>query len=296
MQEADIIRNIVQNFEWSTIDDIESVVNYIASKKKEEFNMDFELSIEYDEGGKILSERTDQGKLQVEIGILPLYSIKSDKELGFSTDYIEERKEFIELILLTFHELRHVKQSIDIIDRPIVNEETLRMTTERIINYSLPGLINIYNYETSVQEVDAMVTSLIEASTFFKDMDFAISPDEIFEVMKEKELKFLNYNLGDFGNSYVGALNNFKKIIKTPSEIKGVNEIIQALPTEKKEIINNECLELLSKYNSEVDIKKKLGILTEISLIISPEVKTMYPLCQYLNCSLGNDLSSKMRN
>lgn len=272
------IKAIVQNYQWSTMDDIEEVLQYIANSKMNELGADIVFETLYEEGGQVSSERTADGKQQVGIGILPLSTIKTDKELGLETDPLEERKEFIEVILQTFHELRHVKQNHDMIDNPIVTADTLGMTREQIINDSFPGFRSRFNYESSITEIDAMRTSLIEAVQFFQDMETDITPDEVFQVMKEKEFSYLNYDLKNFGDSYETAMNYFEQIYGKPTEIKGLEELINELPEDKRAIFDTQCQELLTAYNAEPNIDKKLDILREMSLIMSPELQSKYPL------------------
>lgn len=272
------IKAIVQNYQWSTMDDIEEVLQFIADSKMNELGADIVFETQYEEGGQVSSERTADGKQQVGIGILPLSTIKTDKELGLETDPLEERKEFIEVILQTFHELRHVKQNHDMIDNPIVTADTLGMTREQIINDSFPGFRSRFNYESSMIEIDAMRTSLIEAVQFFQDMETDITPDEVFQVMKEKEFSYLNYDLENFGDSYETAMNYFEQIYGKPTEIKGLEELINELPEDKRAIFDTQCQELLTAYNAEPNIDKKLDILREMSLIMSPELQSKYPL------------------
>lgn len=272
------IKAIVQNYQWSTMDDIEEVLQFIADSKMNELGADIVFETQYEEGGQVSSERTADGKQQVGIGILPLSTIKTDKELGLETDPLEERKEFIEVILQTFHELRHVKQNHDMIDNPIVTADTLGMTREQIINDSFPGFRSRFNYESSMIEIDAMRTSLIEAVQFFQDMETDITPDEVFQVMKEKEFSYLNYDLENFGDSYETAMNYFEQIYGKPMEIKGLEELINELPEDKRAIFDTQCQELLTAYNAEPNTDKKLDILRAMSLRMSPELQSKYPL------------------
>lgn len=272
------IKAIVQNYQWSTMDDIEEVLQFIADSKMNELGADIVFETQYEEGGQVSSERTADGKQQVGIGILPLSTIKTDKELGLETDPLEERKEFIEVILQTFHELRHVKQNHDMIDNPIVTADTLGMTREQIINDSFPGFRSRFNYESSMIEIDAMRTSLIEAVQFFQDMETDITPDEVFQVMKEKEFSYLNYDLENFGDSYETAMNYFEQIYGKPMEIKGLEELINELPEDKRAIFDTQCQELLTAYNAEPNTDKKLDILRVMSLRMNPELQSKYPL------------------
>lgn len=190
-----------------------------------------------------------------------------------------ERKEFIELILVTFHELRHVKQNDNIQDHPILNEETYKMTREIVINKSFPGLMKVYNYEQSMMEIDAMKTSLKETIDFFKEMVTDVTPDEVFDVMKEKELSYLCYDLQDFGDSYETAIAHFNQIYGKITDIKGIPDIINGLPEDKKEILFGQCQELLDRYyNTSTDIEKKMELLKEMSLQMTPELRKNYPL------------------
>lgn len=116
------IRNKVNNYESCSIDDIKEILNFIVERTKQELEIDFEFEIVHDMGGSV--KRTPDGLYQVEIGSENITEMKFNKELkrlretgqiDINTEIpevlsIEERKEFIELILVTFHELRHVKQ------------------------------------------------------------------------------------------------------------------------------------------------------------------------------------------
>lgn len=278
---VDTIKILVQNYKWATIDDIEEILHFIAKKQMTELGIDIIFEIEYDEGGMVKTERTFDGKLQVEIGILPFCRAREEKESNLETESIDEKKEFIELVLQTFHELRHVVQINNIIDNPVFNEETFKMTRELIINESFPGFINRFNYESSISEIDAMRTSLLDTVKFFQDMESDITPDEVFETMKDKELCYLNYNIQNFGSNYVNALNYFNQIYCNPTEINGYPELLQLLTEEKKYIFNNKCLDLHMAYNLEINIEEKLNILMEISLIVSPELYEKYPLAKF---------------
>ncbi len=166
--DIEYIKNKVNNYETCSIEEIEEIINFIVNTKKKELNINFEFEIVYEDGGKVNSERSIDGLQQLEIGDYPLAEIKGDKELGLEVDPLEERKCFIELILQTFHELRHIKQNNDIIDNPVLNEETLKMTRESIINDSFLGFRNRFNYEESITEIDAIIASLEETALFFK--------------------------------------------------------------------------------------------------------------------------------
>ena len=257
------IKNKVLNFTDCSIEEIDEILNFIADRKREELGIDFEFQTVYDDGGRVKPERTQEGLQDVEIGEWSLASIKSDKELGVQTNPIDERKEFIELILQTFHELRHVKQNDNIQDHPIVNEETLNMTRE---NESFYGFRNRFNYEESMIEVDAMKTSLEETVIFFQEMGLDITPDEVFAVMKEKELSYLDYNMQEFGDTYESAMEYFNKIYGKRTEIKGIPEILRMLPEDKRQILDTQCQDLMDNFNKETDIDKKMNLLMQKGL------------------------------
>ncbi len=105
-----------------------------------------------------------------------------------------------------------------------------------------------------------------------------ITPNEIVSVMKEKELCYLNYNLPELGSTYDSIMTFFKEIYGKITDIKGLNEIVQSLPEDKKEILYSKCEDLIDSYNSETDIEKKMDLLEEMSLIMNPELKQKYPL------------------
>lgn len=273
-----LIKNKVLNFADCSIEEIDEILNFIADRKREELGIDFEFQTVYDDGGRVKPERTQDGLQDVEIGEWPLASIKSDKELGVQTNPIDERKEFIELILQTFHELRHVKQNDTIQDHPIVNKETLNMTRENIVNESFYGFRNRFNYEESMIEVDAMKTSLEETVSFFQEMGTDITPDEVFAVMKEKELSYLDYDMQKFGDTYESAMEYFNKIYGKRTEIKGIPEILQMLPENKRQILDTQCQDLMDNFNKETDIDKKMNLLMQMSLVMSPELREKFPL------------------
>ena len=272
------IKNKVLNFADCSIEEIDEILNFIADRKREELGIDFEFQTVYDDGGRVKPERTQDGLQDVEIGEWPLASIKSDKELGVQTNPIDERKEFIELILQTFHELRHVKQNDTIQDHPIVNKETLNMTRENIVNESFYGFRNRFNYEESMIEVDAMKTSLEETVSFFQEMGIDITPDEVFAVMKEKELSYLDYDMQKFGDTYESAMEYFNKIYGKRTEIKGIPEILQMLPENKRQILDTQCQDLMDNFNKETDIDKKMNLLMQMSLVMSTELREKFPL------------------
>lgn len=173
--------------------------------------------------------------------------------MGIKVDTVEERKCFIELILQTFPELRHIKQNSDIQDNPILNEGTAKMARESIINDSFIGFRNRFNYEQSIMEVDAMRVSLQETVLFLKTMGTNITPDEVVSVMKKKELCYLNYNLLDLGDSYESVMAYFNQIYGKITDIKGIPDIIQSLPEDKKEILYSQCQDLIDYYNLETE-------------------------------------------
>ena len=275
------IKSKVNNYKSCSIEEIEEIINFIVYTKKKELGINFEFELVYDEGGRIKGERSKDGYQQLEIGEWPLAEIKNNKELGIKVDSAEERKCFIELILQTFHELRHIKQNNDIQDNPILNEETLKMTRESIINDSFIGFRNRFNYEQSIMEIDAMRSSLQETVLFLKIMETDITPDEVVSVMKEKELSYLNYNLLELGNSYESVMSYFNQIYGKIIDIKGIPDIIQSLPEDKKVILYSQCEDLMICYNLETNVEKKMDLLQEMSLIMNPELRQKYPLIDF---------------
>lgn len=275
------IKSKVNNYESCSIEEIEEIINFIINMKKKELGINFEFEIVYDDGGRIKEERSANGYQQLEIGEWSIAEIKNNKELGIKVDSAEERKCFIELVLQTFHELRHIKQNSDIQDNPILNEETLKMTREQIINDSFIGFINIFNYEQSITEIDAIRASLQETVLFFNTMETDITPDEVVSVMKEKELCYLNYNLLELGNSYESVMEYFNQIYGKIIDIKGIPDIIQSLPENKKEILYSQCQDLMNYYNLETDVEKKMDLLQEMSFIMTPELRKKYPLIDF---------------
>lgn len=291
------IKNKVNNFQNCSIEEIEEILNFIAERKRQELGIQFEFDTVYEDGGKVNpEERSAEGYLQVEIGEWALADIKGNKDLGEEIDPTEERKEFIELILQTFHELRHVKQYDNVIDHPVPNEENRKITREIIINESFLGFRNRFNYEQSMAEIDAMKTSLEEVVKFFQEMGSDITPDEVFTVMKEKEFQYLNYDEQDYGDSYETAIEFFNQIYGKISDIRGLPEIIQSLPEDKKAILETECQELMDAYNLETDIEKRMDLLERMSLLMTPKLKEQYPLANMQDIDLeklGQDETEK---
>ncbi len=276
--DKDVIKRCVQNYEWCSMDEIDDILNFIAERKKQELGIEFDFETSrYEDGGIVKTERGENGQQQVEIGEGPLTTIKEDKELGEEIDPGQERKEFIELILQTFHELRHVKQNDNIQDNPISTEENIKMTREKIINHSFTGFTNS-NYEQSITEIDAMKASLEETARFFGEMGSDITPDEIFAVMQEKEFAYLGYDIDAFGGSYDTAVAFFGQISGKTTDIKGLEQTISGLPEDKKAILETECQDLMSNYNAETDVEKKMELLKQMSLKMTPELREQYPL------------------
>ena len=275
------IKNIVQNYKWATNLDIEEIIEYIITKKTNELGIEIEFYITYDEGAVVKNERTEDGKLQLQIGILPFYEVREKQEKNEEFGTIEERKEFIELILSTFHELRHIEQINNVIDNPTYNENNFKITRELIINELFPFIF--FNYETSVSEIDAMKTSLLNTIEFFQNMESDIEPNEIFEVMKEKELKYLNYNLENFGSNYKTALNYFETLYGQQPQIKNYEKMLDLLPQEIKVQLHNQCYDLQIAYYTETDIEEKLNTLMNLALTIMPKLYQKYPLLELKN-------------
>lgn len=271
------IKNKVNNFENCSIEEIDSILNFIAIRFRKKYNFDFDFTIEFEEGACVKHERNLNGLQQVEIGNMKLALIKTDKDLGLEVDLNEEKKEFVELILSTFHELRHVVQNYYIQDRPIENEKTLMFTQEKIINEVFPGFIT-YNYEQSAVEIDAMMSSLVETVSFFRSMNFDISKDEVLEIMKEKELAFCNYCLNDFGDSYDSALEYFRTIIADRRKINELDNMLKSFWEVIDDPQKSKVSKLVKKVIEDKNIDSQLNILEEISLIIKPELKETYPL------------------
>ena len=276
------IKNKVNNFENCSIEEIDSILNFIAIGFRKKYNFDFDFTIEFEEGACVKHERNLNGLQQVEIGNMKLALIKTDKDLGLEVDLNEEKKEFVELILSTFHELRHVVQNYYIQDRPIENEKTLMFTQEKIINEVFPGFIT-YNYEQSAVEIDAMMSSLVETVSFFRSMNFDISKDEVLEIMKEKELAFCNYCLNDFGNSYDSALEYFGSIIVDRRKINELDNMLKSFWDGLDDPQKSKVSKLVEKVIEDKNIDSQLNILEEISLIIKPELKETYPLYNIKN-------------
>lgn len=281
--DINIIKILVQNYNWATNEDIEEILKYIVRKHTLELGTEVVFNIEYEEGAAVKNQRTDDGKLQLEVGILNFYNARERKEMNQEYESDEERKEFIELILSTYHELRHIEQINNIIDNPVYNEMNFKITRELIINEAFPGFITVFNYETSISEIDAIKTSLLNTINFFLTMETNITPNEIFEVMKEKELSYLNYNLELFGSDFKTAIKYFDEIYYQTSEIKGYQEMQKLLSEDKKIIFNTYCNDLQIAYNLETKYENKLNILMEMALILMPELYEKYPLLKINN-------------
>ena len=128
-----------------------------------------------------------------------------------------------------------------------------------------------------------MKTSLLNTIEFFQNMESDIEPNEIFEVMKEKELTYLNYNLENFGSNYKIALNYFEELYKQLPQINNYEKMLDLLPEEIKVHLHNQCYDLQIAYNLENKIEEKLNILMEMTLTIMPELYQKYPLLELKN-------------
>lgn len=53
------------------------------------------FNVKYDEGGRVILERSDDGKIQVEIGILLFYTAKENKTLDSEESILEEKKNLL---------------------------------------------------------------------------------------------------------------------------------------------------------------------------------------------------------
>lgn len=109
-------------------------------------------------------------------------------------------------------------------------------------------------------------------------MGLDITPDEVFAVMKEKELSYLDYNMQEFGDTYESAMEYFNKIYGKRTEIKGIPEILRMLPEDKRQILDTQCQDLMDNFNKETDIDKKMNLLMQMSLVMSPELREKFPL------------------
>lgn len=88
----------------------------------------------------------------------------------------------------------------------------------------------------------------------------------------------MGYDLQDFGDSYETAISYFNQIYGKTTDIKGIPDIIKSLPNDKKKILYGECQDLLDSYYSETDMDKKMELLKEMSLRMTPELREEYPL------------------
>ena len=162
-------------------------------------------------------------------------------------------------------------------DNPKESEKNLLITREKIIGFTFQGF-SLFNYEQSIFEIDAMRYSLIKASEFFKEMGSDISADEVFSVMREKELVFCDYDLKNFGETYESAIKYFDSIFGKIKEIKNIDKMIDEMTENLDEKEKEDILPLIQEFRNETDIDKKLDILQEISLTLHPELKETYPL------------------
>ena len=291
------IKKIVQTYNLVSMEEIEEVIKYIIVRENSILGMKCNLSIEYEEGGALRDKAPLEDTYSLQIGINPLFAVKEKKEAisyGIITVNSEEenkllqdeKQEFIELILQIFHELRHLEQMYNIVERPILTEDTLRMTQEKIINDAFPGMMNIYNYEISKLEIDAMITSLYKTVEFLKEMGFDITPNEVFAVMKQKELIHLNYDLNCFGNTFESAITYFNQIYHTQNIINGFEETLKLLSEEEKLQFYDQCQYLYLAYKTTNDMEEKWNILVSMSLIMKPELYNKYPLIQLQNSKI----------
>ena len=284
-----IINSIVNDGQDYSIEDIEQVLNYIADEKRQELGNIFVVETTYDNGAQVKHERTEQGLLQIEIGYEEIYNILEQKELHkyglldesmiiHNDTHNDERKAFIELILSLFHELQHVKQIDSITNPTIPNDETIRMTQETVINEFFPGFISQYNYEQSILEIDAMRASLKDTVDFFSRMKVHISSNEVFNVMKEKELSYLKYDLQAFGNTYDTAISYFEQIKGKMNDINGIDKSIELLEDQERKKLFKQCEDLIQAYGEETNVEKKLDLLEQMALRMKPELAKQYPL------------------
>ena len=288
------IKNLVQNYNLVSMDDIEQVIKYIVARENYRLMMECNLFIEYEDGGALREKNKQEDKYSLQIGINPLHEIKEKKE-AIRYDIItitseekrkllqEEQEEFIELILQTFHELKHLEQIYNIVERPMLTDDTLKMTQEKILNDVFPGLMTIYNYEISKLEIDAMMTSLYKTVEFLQEMGLDITPNMVFDVMRKKELIHLNYDLNKFGNTFESAMTYFNKIYHAQKGIKGFEETLKLLSDEEKVNFNEQCQHLYFEYKMEKDPEQQWNILVSMALIMKPELYNKYPLIQLPN-------------
>lgn len=283
------IKTLVQAYNSISMDDIEEIIKYIVTRENSILGMECNLSIEYEEGGSLRDKATKEDKYSLQIGIYPLSEIKEQKEAihyGIKNVNLEdertllqnEKQEFIELILQIFHELRHLEQNYSIVERPVFTEDTLRMIQEKIIDNAFPGLMSVYNYETSKLEIDAMMTSLYKTVIFFKEMELDITPDEIFEVMKHKELIHLNYERDFFGNTFASAINYFNQIYYVQSAVHSFEKAFELLNETEKTQFHEQCQDLYLTYKTTTSAEDKWNILVSMALIMKPELYDKYHL------------------
>ena len=288
------IKKLVQTYNSVSMEDIEEIIKYIIARENSKLGMECNLSIEYEEGGALHENNMLEDTYSLQIGINPLFEIK-EKKAAISYGIItinseeeskllqDERQEFIELILQIFHELRHLEQMYNIIEHPILTEDTLRMTQEKVLNDVFPGMMTVYNYEISKLEIDAMMTSLYKTVEFLKEMGFDITPDEVFDVMKQKEIIHLNYDLNYFGNKFESAMNYFNQIYHNQNAIKCFEETLKLLSEEEKIQFHEQCQHLYNAYKTTKDVEEKWNILVSMALIMKPELYNKYPLLQLSN-------------
>lgn len=273
------IRNIVQHYQDMPEEEIEKVLQYIKEQKEKELSANIELELDFVDG--CMTYFPENGQHKIVIDISGLYDLKNNKIFGLDVSSESEKAEFIDLVLGTFHELRHVKQYQDTIVNPIKNGDTIKQTREMIINDAFTGFRNDFNYEESMIEIDAMKASLEETVQFFEEMGVKITPDEVFKVMKEKELSILNYDLKEFGDNYETAFKYLEQIYGQHIDIKGMDIILKTyLSEEKKQALSEKCQGLMAEYNKETDVERKLDLLAQMSLEISPELREKYPLSE----------------
>ena len=273
------IKNIVQHYQDMPEEEIEKILHYIKEQQEQELGANIELELDFVDG--CMTYLPENGQQKVVIDISKIYDLKNDKIFGLDVSSESEKAEFIDIVLGTFHELRHVKQYQDTMVNPVKNEDTIKQTREMIINDAFTGFRNDFNYEESMIEIDAMKASLEETVQFFEEMGVEITPDEVFKVMKEKELSILNYDLKDFGNNYETAFEHLKQIYGQHTNIKGMNTILKTyLSEDKKQALSEKCQGLMAEYNKETDVERKLDLLAQMSLEISPELREKYPLSE----------------
>ncbi len=64
---------------------------------------------------------------------------------------------------------------------------------------------------------------------------------------------------------------------------------------DKKQALSEKCQALMAEYNKETDVERKLDLLAQMSLEISPELREKYPLSKAMLQEIEQNKDSKKK-